>query len=59
MDPESGWLPPEGCQVKPFDAIADVPCLGLLTETDWLIDQVVYRLHGLTEDEIAIVKGQT
>jgi hypothetical protein len=32
LDPESGWMSPEGSQVKPFDAIADVPCLGLLGE---------------------------
>jgi hypothetical protein len=25
--------------------------------TDYLIDQVVYRLYGLTEEEIAIVEG--
>jgi len=25
--------------------------------TDWLIDQTVYRLYGLTEGEIAIVEG--
>jgi len=25
--------------------------------TDWLIDQVVYRLYGLTEEEIRIVEG--
>ena len=27
--------------------------------TDWLIDQVVYALYGLTEEEIAIVEGST
>ena len=26
--------------------------------TDWLIDQIVYRLYGLTEEEIAIVEGR-
>ena len=25
--------------------------------TDWLIDQIVYQLYGLTEEEIAIVEG--
>ncbi len=25
--------------------------------TDWLIDQIVYKLYGLDEDEIAIVEG--
>jgi hypothetical protein len=29
-----------------------------LSATDWLIDQLVYRLHGLTEEEIAIVEGK-
>jgi type II restriction/modification system DNA methylase subunit YeeA len=26
--------------------------------TDDLIDQIVYKLYGLTDDEIAIVEGQ-
>jgi hypothetical protein len=26
--------------------------------TDWLIDQIVYKLYGLTEGEIAIVEGR-
>lgn len=26
--------------------------------TDWLIDEVVYRLYGLTEEEIAMVEGR-
>jgi hypothetical protein len=26
--------------------------------TDRLIDQVVYRLYGLTEDEVAVVEGE-
>ena len=30
-------------------------CIGA---TDKLIDQIVYRLYGLTDDEIAIVEGQ-
>lgn len=30
-----------------------------LAYTDSLIDQVVYRLYGLTEDEVGIVEGQT
>lgn len=28
-----------------------------LAETDRLIDQLVYQLYGLTEDEIAMVEG--
>ena len=26
--------------------------------TDWLIDQIVYRLYGLTEEEVKIVEGK-
>ena len=29
---------------------------GRLAATDYLIDQIVYRLYGLTEEEIAIVE---
>ena len=29
-----------------------------LRKTDWLIDQIVYRLYGLTEEEIKIVEGK-
>ena len=29
-----------------------------LRKTDWLIDQIVYKLYGLTEDQIRIVKGR-
>ena len=25
---------------------------------DWQIDQLVYELYGLTEEEIAVVEGQ-
>jgi hypothetical protein len=34
------------------------PIKEKLEKTDWLIDQVVYRLYGLTDDEIAIVEGR-
>lgn len=34
------------------------PLLRKIEFTDWLIDQIVYRLYGLTEDEVAIVEGQ-
>jgi hypothetical protein len=33
------------------------PLLGRIEETDRLIDQVVYKLYGLTEEEIKTVKG--
>lgn len=35
-----------------------LPLKQRLAATDRLIDQVVYRLYGLTEDEIAVVEGQ-
>lgn len=35
-----------------------LPIKERLASTDRLIDQVVYRLYGLTEEEIAIVEGQ-
>ncbi len=28
-----------------------------IESTDWLIDQIMYRLYGLTEEEIGIVEG--
>jgi hypothetical protein len=34
------------------------PLLDRIQRTDSLIDQIVYRLYGLTEDEIAIVEGR-
>jgi hypothetical protein len=30
-----------------------------INSTDGLIDQIVYRLYGLTEDEIKIVEGRS
>jgi hypothetical protein len=35
-----------------------LPLKQRLAGTDRLIDQIVYRLYGLTEDEIAIVEGR-
>jgi hypothetical protein len=35
-----------------------LPIKERLAKTDWLIDQVVYRLYGLTEEEIGIVEGK-
>ena len=34
-----------------------LPIKEKLSETDRLIDQIVYRLYGLTEEDIAIVEG--
>jgi len=31
---------------------------GVREKTDDLIDQIVYKLYGLTEEEIAVVKGE-
>jgi GNAT superfamily N-acetyltransferase len=35
-----------------------LPIKQRLRETDWLIDQVVYKLYGLSDEEIAIVEGR-
>jgi hypothetical protein len=35
------------------------PLMRRLGRTDWLIDQIVYQLYGLTEEEIAVVEGRT
>jgi hypothetical protein len=32
--------------------------LRRIAATDRLIDQIVYRLYGLTEEEIAVVEGE-
>ena len=41
------------------NSLSDVlPIKGTLQLTDGLIDQIVYRLYGLTEEEIAIVEKQ-
>jgi len=33
------------------------PLIGRIEATDGLIDQIVYKLYGLTDDEIRIVEG--
>ena len=33
-----------------------LPLKEKLRKTDWLIDQIVYRLYGLTEEEVEIVE---
>ena len=38
--------------------VALQPIKAQLARTDALIDQVVYRLYGLSEDEVAIVEGK-
>ena len=35
-----------------------LPLKERLRKTDWLIDQIVYKLYGLSEDEIKIVEGR-
>lgn len=35
-----------------------LPLKEKLRKTDWLIDQIVYKLYGLTEEEIKIVERQ-
>ena len=34
------------------------PLLARIAATDRLIDLIVYRLYGLTEEEVAVVEGQ-
>ena len=34
------------------------PLLARIEATDWLIDQIVYKLYGLMEEEIVVVEGQ-
>ena len=36
-----------------------LPLKERLARTDRLIDQIVYRLYGLTDDEIAVVEGRS
>jgi type II restriction/modification system DNA methylase subunit YeeA len=36
-----------------------IPLKEKLRKTDWLIDQIVYKLYGLTEEEIKIVEGRS
>jgi hypothetical protein len=33
------------------------PLMGRIAATDGLIDQIVYKLYGLTQEEIRIVEG--
>lgn len=35
-----------------------LPLKDRLQRTDWLIDQIVYKLYGLTEEEIGVVEGR-
>jgi hypothetical protein len=36
-----------------------LPLKEKLRQTDWLIDQIVYKLYGLTEEEIKIVERES
>ncbi len=42
---------------QPGPAYGDL--VARLAATDWLIDQIVYALYGLTEEEIEIVEGRS
>ena len=46
---------------KTFDKSMSIltPLKARIKATDTLIDEIVYRLYGLTEDEIKIVEGKT
>jgi len=57
--------PPESCDQKPIIALVDqilaAKKTDLNADTSALeseIDQLVYKLYGLTDDEIAIVEGR-
>lgn len=45
---------------REFDASLAVlaPLKARIAATDWLIDQIVYHLYGLTEEEVAIVESR-
>jgi hypothetical protein len=42
---------------KKVAAPAYTPLVARIAATDRLIDEVVYRLYGLTEEEIKVVEG--
>ena len=44
------WYPERDPETGEYD-------VGGICSTDWLIDQIVYRLYGLTEEEIRVVEG--
>ena len=45
---------------KQFDHSLSIlePLKARIKATDALIDEIVYRLYGLTEEEIEVVKGE-
>ena len=45
-------------QLKTKDTKAKQPIVEDLEKTDKLIDQIVYELYRLTEEEIKIVEGR-
>ena len=59
---------PDPCPSSTWDTISGefsaavnalTPLKAHIEATDKLIDQIVYKLYGLTDDEIAIVEGQS
>jgi hypothetical protein len=59
---------PDPCPSSTWDTISNEfssimniisPLKRLLAMTDKLIDQIVYKLYGLNEDEILIVEGKS
>jgi hypothetical protein len=51
--------PQEKIRQEYKDSMAKLkPLLDRINETDGLIDQIVYKLYGLVEEEIEIVKGE-
>jgi hypothetical protein len=60
---EKSWRPArrepgEALRAEFEDSVGKLlPLLERIGQTDKLIDQIVYRLYGLTEEEIEIVEG--
>lgn len=44
--------------VDPLSHCDEFPIKEKLEKTDTLIDQTVYKLYGLAEDEIALIEGR-
>ncbi|MFP4026692.1 MAG: hypothetical protein ACLFWL_02765 [Candidatus Brocadiia bacterium] len=44
------WYPQRNPETGEYD-------VETLPSTDWLVDQIVYRLYGLTEEEVRVVEG--
>jgi hypothetical protein len=50
--------PAEALRAEFEGSVGKLPLLERIEKTDELIDAIVYRLYGLTEEEIGIVEGK-